>query len=244
MIKQLLTKADSKEIGSVSTQIVEESKKKNWDFDPYFKGVLIETEVESNNLLAITGENRKLSFTEGLKLVDRRFDNTFLYAKNLVVAYSYSPDKNIAKNASIIMNRFESHDSQLYRLGYGKQIFLTKSLIDEFKSEGMKTIVESIPVFKEALVQLENINNELDGIYKLSKDEKASIENMLPASQQKNIILDLINDEILPYLTVMSKKDPVNYETYAKLVVTYIDDVNTAIRARITKSENEKDEEE
>lgn len=244
MVKQLLAKADSKEVGSVSTQLVEESKKKDWDFDPYFKGVLIETEVESNKLLAITGENRKLSFTEGLKLVDKRFDGTFMYSKNLVEAFSYSPDKTIAKNASIIMNSFDSHNSQLHRLGYGKQIFLTKSLLDEFKSEGMKEIVDSIPIFSESLVQLEEINNELDGIYKLSKDEKASIENMLPASQQKNIVLDLINDEILPYLSVMSKKDAENFKTFAKLVFTYVDDVNTAIRARMTRAENEKNEEE
>ncbi|WP_321515226.1 DUF6261 family protein [Marinifilum fragile] len=241
MLKQLLANADSNDTGSVSTEIIDEAKKRDWEFDPYFKGVLDTTETESNNLLAITGDVRKLTFTQSLKDMDKKFDRNFLYSKNLAVAFTYSPVELTAKNASIIMDKFDAHNNQLYRLGYGKQIYLTKSLVEDFKEENLKAIVDSIPVFAESLVELEKINNELDAIYKLSKDEKSAIDDLLPASKQKNVVMDLINDEILPYLNVMSKKDPEHFEEFAQLVFTYIDDANTAIRSRMTKSEKEKE---
>ncbi|WP_421920678.1 DUF6261 family protein [Marinifilum sp.] len=241
MLKQLLANADSNDTGSVSTEIIDESKKRDWEFDLYFKGVLDTTETESNHLLAITGEVRKLSYTKSLKDLDKKFDRNFLYSKNLAVAFTYSPVELIAKNASIIMDKFDAHNNQLHRLGYGKQIYLSKSLINDFKEKDLKEVVDSIPVFAESLLELEKVNNELDAIYKLSKDEKSAIEDLLPASKQKNVVMDLINDEILPYLNVMSKKDPEHFEEFAQLVFIYIDDTNTAIRTRMTKSEKDKE---
>ncbi len=239
MLIQLMANCDPNETGSVSTEITREAKKRNWTPDPFFLGILNKLELESNNLEYSTGTVYKFSYTDKLRKDDTTFNQTFLQTKHLITASTYSQDPIVAKNAREVMNTLEAHDANLYRLGHGKQIFLSFSLLNDYKSADMKPKVDSLLGVPEALISLEEITIKMDATYQESKTEKASLEKILPPSAQKDIVRDFINTEVLPYLYVMRKKDPENYKEFCDLVFKYIEDANTTVKSRLTRNANQ-----
>lgn len=242
MLPQIMTGSNTNEVGSVSIQIAQELKSKNWTPDPFFLNIITNLDDLVLNIQAATGIIRKGTFTLDLLELDAIFDRSFLQLKHFVSANIYSLNEEIAKNAKAVMAKFEAYDANLYRLGYSEEIFLAISLINELKEEKIKALVDSLPGVPEALNTFETNTKNLNEVYKKSKADSLSKNSELAASELKNVIRDIINFELVPYLMVMKKKDEVNYASTADLIFKYITDSNTAVKTRLTRNSNQVEE--
>ena len=237
----LLVHATVAETGSVANHITTASKKFDWTNDTYLTGMLDKNETNTILLLDTTGTVRKQKFTQDLLSTDEIFNRRYLYTKNLVEAHTYSSDEAVAKSATEVLLKIEANNPELYRMGYGDQIFMCRSLLSDLGKPEMKVHVDVLPGVPDSLLKLDEINEQLDGIYSESKKNRSSIEKLLPPSEQRNVVRDYLNDELLPYISVMAKKEPATYAEFAKEVFQHIADANQKIRTRIRLKSNEKE---
>lgn len=236
MLTQILANADTNEVGSVSTQIVLELLKTDWSADPFFMKNVTDAKNLIDKLQNVVGNVQKSAFTQDLIDLDAFFDRSFLQVKNFVHANTYSMDPVKAKNAMDIMDIFDAHDAQLYRLGYSEEIFLSLALIKDLNTPATKIKVDSLLGVSEALQIFETYTGNLNTLYQTSKSAKQLQENEMPASELKNVIRDFINNELIPYLLVMMKKDPATYANAYGVITKHIHDANIQVKSRFTRN--------
>lgn len=235
MKTQILKSCSVGEVGSIASNTLNELGKKTWENDSFLTAIIEKLTPETALLQKTTGTVRKSTYTIKLAETDAVFDRSYLATKQFVLANTFSVDPDHAENAQKVWNIFEAHDLQLYRLGYEKQIFRTSSLIEQLKSDEMQPVVDSLIGVSESLEIMENSHNILKDLFRMSMEEEAAKEKMIAPSVQKMVVCDLMNDELLPYLDVMSKVKPDVYGETTKVITQYIESVNTKNRARRTK---------
>lgn len=243
MTLQILSHADTNEIGSIANNTIQELEKGDWSTDIYLGTCLSRLKIEAEVLSAAVGVIRKNDFTEQLMAQDAIFDQVFIGVKQFVTANTYSLDKDKANNADRIWAVFEAHDVNMYRLGYEQQIFLCQSLLNELDKSVNKTAIASLDGVSDQLVLLKTHNDTLRTIFQESKiDEAAKAEGVAPSSQ-KHVVRHVLNNEILPYMEVMSKAKPEIYAANFNVISEYVTSINIKIRARKTRNEGNEEEE-
>lgn len=236
---QVLSHADTNEIGSIANNALKELAKNDWSTDLYLKTIFDRLKSETDVLTAAVGLVRKNDYTQQLLVQDAIFDQAFIGTKQFVFANTYSLDKAVAGKAQTIWAIFEAHDLNLYRLGYEQQIFVTHSLLNELDKPNNKALVESLDGVSAYVAQLKTQNTALEALFQKSKEDEAAKSAIIAPSIQKNLIREILNLDLLPYIEVMSKAKPELYAANFKVISEYVESINTKVRARKTRSENQ-----
>lgn len=239
---QILSHADTNEIGSIANNSIQELQKSDWTSDLYLSTTLGRLKDETTLLTEAVGVVRKKDFTEKLMVQDDIFDQVFIGTKQFVKANTFSLDDEKAKNAGMILDIVEAHDVNLYRMGYGEQIFLCQSLLDVFEEANYKAAIASLDGVSAYVALLKTHNDKLRLIFQASKIEEASKEDSISASAQKNVVRQILNTELYPYLEVMSRANADVYSESYKVILEYVSSVNIQVRARKTRNENQEEE--
>lgn len=241
MTTQILSRCDAQEVNSIASNTLFNLKKKDWSTNNFLTAIITKVETENTSLSSAIGEVRSNKNTEILAEADRIFDKDMICLKSFVEANKYVKDEQKAKNAETIWKIIAAHDPNLYRLGYEKQIVLADSLIANFEEDDIKPVIASLTGVPEALENTKLSLANLKALYHQSKEYDASKADMVAPSIQKNGIRNIINHELIPYLDVMSKVEPDIYEETYKVMLEYIESINTKVRARISRLNKEED---
>ncbi|RXQ88833.1 hypothetical protein EO244_14995 [Ancylomarina salipaludis] len=235
----VLSHADTNEIGSIANNALKELAKSDWSSDVYLKTIFDRLQSETNVLTAAIGLVRKNDYTQQLIAQDALFDQAFIGTKQFVYANTYSLDRAVAEKAQKIWAIFEAHDLNLYRLGYEQQIFVTHSLLNELDKPKNKTLIESLDGVVAYLSQLKIQNEALETLFQKSKEDEAAKSASIAPSTQKNLIREILNVDLFPYIEVMSKVKPEIYAASFKVISEYVESINIKVKARKTRSENQ-----
>lgn len=238
----VLSHADTNEIGSIANNTLKQLAKTDWSADLYLKTIFDRLKSETEVLTAAIGMVRRSDFTQQLLAQDALFDQAFIGTKQFVYANTYSLDKAVAEKAQKIWAIFEAHDLNLYRLGYDQQIFVTHSLLNELDKPKNKKLVESLDGVSTYITQLKTQNKALETLFQKSKIEEAAKIASIAPSTQKNLIREILNIDLFPYIEVMSKANPKVYADSFNVVSEYVESINIKVRARKTRSENQVEE--
>lgn len=236
MKTQVLSYCSTTEVGSIANNALKELGKKNWNEDTYLTGIIDKLTPEADLLQLSLGLVRKGPYTKELAEVDERFDKSYLATKQFVWANTFSADPQQSENARKVWEVFEAHELDMYRLGYEKQIFRTYSLIERLEKEDMKERVDTLMGVPETLTVMKAENANLDQLFAENAGILARKEELVPPSVQKEAVRDILNNELLPYLDVMSQVKPEVYSETARVVSQYIEDVNTKARSRRSRN--------
>ncbi len=239
----ILSHADTNMVGSAASNSINELQKRDRSTDLYFTGLLGNLVKESTIMNDAVGFIRKNDFTERLIEADDVFDKMFQCAKQFVHANTMMLDEGLAQKAEKIWSIFEAHDIYLNQLGYEQQIFLTNSLVKELAKPANKTIIDELVGVSTQIDLLGVYNLNLSELFQQSKEVEAAKSNLIAPSSQKNVIRDIMNKEMLPYLEVMSKVNPEMYGESFDVISEFITSINTKVRARKTRNENQNQEE-
>lgn len=243
MTLQILSHADTNEIGSIANNTIQELQKKDWSTDLYLSTILERLKVETAVLADAIGLVRKKDFTEQLMAQDAIFDQVFIGIKQFVKANTFLLDNEKAKNAEMILNIIEAHDANLYRMGYGQQIFLCQSLLDNFEKANNKEAIASLYGVSTFVELLKTHNDTLRDIFQESKLAEAAKADSIAASAQKNEVRYILNNELYPYLEVMDRVNTDVYSESFNVISAYVSSVNIQVRARKTRNENQEETE-
>ena len=241
MTIQISSRCDAQEVNSISSNILFNLKKKDWSTNNFLTGIITRVETGDTSLSSAIGEVRSNRNTEILAEADRIFDKDMICLKNFVEANKYLRDEQRVKNAETIWEMIDAHDANLHRLGYEKQIVLADSLLLDFDKEEIKPIIASLTGVSEAVENIKLSLANLKALYRESKEYDAAKADVLAPSIQKNHISDIINQELIPYLDVMSKVEPDIYNESYKVILEYIESINTKVKARISRLNKQED---
>ena len=241
MTTLIQSRCDAKEVNSIASNILFNLTKKDWSTNNFLTGIITRVESRNINLSGSIGEVKSNRNTEILADADRIFDQDMMCLKNFIVANKYLRDETKVKNAETIWKILDAHDANLYRLGYEKQIVLADSLLIDFDKEDVKPIIATLTGVPEAVGNVKFSLANLKALYRESKEYDASKADIVAPSIQKNGIRDIINQELIPYLDVMSKVEPDVYKESYMVILEYIESINTKVKARISRSNKQDD---
>jgi hypothetical protein len=242
MIVQIMAAASVNEVGSTSIQIQLDLDTKDWSADDYFKALLIKYGIKVEDYQKAVGIVQKGAVTETMKESDDRFDQSFLLLKNLIGANQYSQDNEKSEAAKKLLDKIDSYDSQLYKLGYAEEIFLALSMITELKSEKFSPYMANLPGVDDAFQMFEVNTNKLNELYKESSEDSIDKGSQKSPSALKNDLREMINIKLVPYLLSMKDKDPENYEEAYAMLAHEIEKCNIRVKTRLTRNKQEEED--
>lgn len=239
---QIISHVDTNELADIANNTIHELQKDDWLRDLYLNATLDRLIIESNVLTAAVGEVLKSDFTQRLMVQHAIFDQIFIGFKQLVLANTYSLDKDKARNSNTIWAIFEAYDINLYCFDYKHQFFLCESLLNELDKSNNKAAVASLDGVSNSVVLLKKHNDSLRELFHESETDEIVKTEGIAASMQKHVVLDILNKDLLPYLEIMSKARAGDYRTTFKAISNYITDVNNRVKARQSCKENKMEE--
>jgi len=238
MNEQVMSLCNAKEINSIAENTLYEIGKKDWSKDSFIP-VIVSNLLEQNKALSLSiGTVRSSDFTHRLVELDDVFDKDFISFKQFVIANTYSTNKTRAEAANWIWKIVIAHNQYLYRTGYESQIASVVSLLTEFDRAENKPRVASLVGVPECLEKLKVSAANLQALYRLDKEDEASKAKLISPSMQKNIVRDILNKDLLSYLTIAAKSKPEIYKETADVIFTYVESINTKVRARKNRGSN------
>jgi len=238
MNEQIMSLCNAKEINSIAENALYEIGKRDWSKDSFIP-VIVSNLLEQNKALTLSiGTVRSSDFTHRLVELDDAFDKDFICFKQFVIANTYSTNKTRVEAANWIWKIIVAHNQFLYRTGYESQIASTGSLLMEFDRSETKPRVNSLIGVTECLEKLKVSAANLQALYRLDKEDEASKAKLISPSMQKNIVRDIINKDLLPYLNLASKSKPEIYKETADVIFTYVESINIKVRARKNRGSN------
>jgi len=240
---QILSRADSNQIGSAATNSSEALSKVDFSADLYFTNVINRLSNEATVLIDVVGFIRKSDYTKMLAENDDVFDKVYRCVKQFVHASTMMLDVGLAQKAEKIWSIFEAHDIYLNELGYEQQIFLTSSLLKELAKPDNKAIVDELLGVSAQIDLLELYNRNLSDLFQQSKEAEAVKSSFIAPSVQREVVRDIMNKELLPYMEVMSKAKPELFAEPFGLISEFVTSINSKVRARTTRNENQNQEE-
>ncbi|GAB7087717.1 DUF6261 family protein [Marinifilum fragile] len=236
MEEKILSSYSAKQVDNMAENILFEIDKTDWSADVYFTEIIAKLRKDKEVLQNSLGLIRSGDYTEELSERDAIFDRDIICFKNFVESNKYMREESKAVAAKIVWKHIAANDLQMYRLGYEEQIASANSLFVELDKPENKALIDLLIGAKEALDLAKESNANLLETYRKSKEAKSDKEASIAASLQQKKVRETINEELVPYLSIMAKAKPDTYAGTYKIIATYIDDVNTKARARSTRN--------
>lgn len=236
MNEQILSNCDADETKSIGDNSLFELTQVDFSTDTYLTGIKSELSVENTNLSNSIGVERSHEYTAELARLDQLFDGRVICLKTFIDANTHSSNETVAKNAAKVWKKLAAYDLFFYKLGYEKELSRAFSMIEEFENPDVKPLIESLVGVAEPLSEVKTAAANLQTLYRKNQGVLATKKEVVPSFIQKKVVIDIINEKLLPYLMVMSRVKPDEYgETFVK-IARYIETMNTKIRTRKSRA--------
>jgi len=243
MYERISSHSDAKEVNSLALNTLHELGKNEWSADIFIPVISTNLKEQNNGLTLSIGTVRSSDFTHRLAEMDDIFDKNFVCFKQFVLANTYSQDKSVADDANWIWKIIVAHDMNLHHTGYEKQISSGESLSIELDKVPVKARIANLVGVADCLLKVKTSAESLKMLYRESKEDEAAKAKLLAPSIQKNVVKDILNNELLPYLEIAAKTRPEVYKATADVIFAYVESINKKVKARKTRSEKQVEEE-
>ncbi len=233
---------DSNEINTLATNIEHQLTKTDWTADTILSHLITKLNKENTTMSTSIQFARGGQGSKALQAEDAIVDKHFVCLKQFVSANMYLSDESIAENATAVWKIISSHNLNLHKLSYERQLALTHALISNLEDVKVKPWVDSLIGVSDRLSELKISTASFETHFRNMKEELAGMEDSIAPSTQKNTIRDLINKHLLPYLNNAAQVMPEKYAEINKVIIEHIDGINTKARARKTRNTNQEAE--
>lgn len=231
--ERVLNNTRVSEVNWVTQQIVDEYQKGDYSSDAYLSPAM-EKVIGQNGRLRVAIMRDALE--SELAELDDVADNEVTLLHGLTKGYTCHPDENKARAAYQLFKMVDKYGLEVKEKGYNEEYPLLRSMIAESKTDVYKACFEALPACQERFNLLEAAVNNFSSkqnAFNLEKDERKEKES---ASVIKKQLLDLLNNEVMPYLDVMQKVKTDLYGGLTQFAANRISESNAAVRNRGNKS--------
>jgi len=233
---------DSNEINTLATNIEHQLAQDDWTADTILSHLIAELKIENKTLSTGIQFARGGQASVTLQAEDAVVDRHFVCLKQFVTANMYLSDESITKNASAVWKIIASHNLNMHKLSYERQLALTHALINNLEDQKMKPMVNSLIGVSDRVTELKASTASFEACFRKMKEDMAGVEEIIAPSTQKTRVRELINEHLLSYLNNAAQAMPEKYEEINKVIIQHIDGINTKARARKTRNTTQEPE--
>jgi hypothetical protein len=213
------------------------------EMDPKFGSLHAQTSSIFARLVKNQKSTTKNSFTDVSILADKDRDCAFICLRDVLHGMSVSLIEEIKSKAAKLYAIIDKYGGQIYKLGYKAESATLLSLLKEFDQPENQQLLSDLGVIM-FYGSLKTAEDTFVSVSQQKSEEKTIQTNESEAAT-------MILKEMLPELTKLvsmlqlySQFDPDNYGTAYSQVITSITEINTIARARKTRKQNNKDDDE
>ena len=228
-MKKLRQNARVSEVDDVSDKVVRICKAQTViETDSYLSGKVEELEEASEKL---TTANKRDKAVSQLDDADSERDEAYRALERMTTGYLYYPDAQMqacAQTIQAVLKKYAGITSE----SYARESALIKSLLGDLASESLTTALSALAGMQALVTALSEKQAAFDVVndeYNAAVVAATSEDN---ATSLKKVVLSLLNDDIVLYLTTMRKVNAASYENLAALVENEISRMNEQIAAR------------
>lgn len=244
MSETLLSITSPKEVQYTTMNTLRTLNKKVWNTDTYITGI-IDNLTDNYNILENSNNIvRSSDYTERLAKADTLFNSDYICLKNFIESNLHMRDPEKREAAKTLWKIFVAGDLQMHRKSYEVQMASFYSLMNELNKSENYTLLGKLVGVSEAYDLATQSHLTLHQLHAESTEAKAQKEKVIAPYIQGKIVLDIINDDLLPYLATMARVNPDVYGETFSSIQQLIVDANINTRTAETRSKNQKKENE
>ncbi len=232
-MKRISYDARVTEAGEVGNQLVALYKRTATVQDEAFLGTLFkQLEAQTNTL---TEAVNKGIINSKLEEADAKRDEAFRVLGKLLDAYNVFPDAATKANGEKVSVVFNRYGLKITNESYINETNLIDALLMDFQAPEIKTAIGALAGVQNAVSALSVAQEEFKSVQNAYHDDKAKHNNLESASTLRKPLLDLINKQLVPYLTALNMANKEKYGAFVLSVEEIFDTANRSIKGRNTK---------
>lgn len=233
-MKVLNYKARVTEVGEVGNQLVALYKRTATVQDEVFLGTLFQQiEAQTN---ALTEAVNKGIINSKLEEADAKRDDAFRVLGKLLDAYKVFPDAATKASGEKVSAVFNRYGLKITNESYLNETNLIDALLMDFQAAEIKSAIDGLAGVKDAVSTLSAAQEEFRSVQNTYQDDKAKHNTTESASTLRKPLLDLINKQLMPYLTALQMANKEKYAAFVQSVETIFDNANRSIKGRSAKA--------
>ena len=208
-----------------------------WTENMIMSDILSQLETENNSLSLSLIKNRTSEYTSLIKTTDGVCDHLLTGIRFTIKGYCYLPGDE-GESANKIFSVIKPHVN-ITKLSYDEESALITSIYNKVTDAEHLPHLEKFPVLKRMfeMVNAENVN--IKSLLKESAEYRTQQATMLPASKQKRIVIDILNNRLLTYLQIIMLSDEDKYKSLYNDIQNIISKANTKVKMSATKPTEE-----
>jgi len=243
VMETLLSKVKAGELQTILDLILKALKLIDWTGNPFMEKLITLLTNQKEELDKSLLEEKKNAFTQKLSDKDDIRDGWWKGIGGYLRSAINFPGM-VGYGASILYEIFKSAGDRVQDQSYELETSSIIVTMEKLRAPELSGYVSSVHGLDTYLTALSQVNDEFFLLFEQRNQMETQTEDCLPTSVVKKEVLDIINKQLIPFVDVMKITDEASYGELAKSISLYINDLNTKIRVRTTKAENEQETEE
>lgn len=175
--------------------------------------------------------------TSSLKEKDDLRKSKLSALNSILKGYMSVPIADKSESATKLYKIFSKYGTKVNQKGFEEASGLIQSLLTDLYDENLQNDIDNLDGFSIALDALNKANDEFNSTNVNYTDEISAENRKTTASELKFPTLDIVNKNIVPYLSAL--KNVEKYKKISNAIEQLIDDINVKIRTRKTRNDNE-----
>lgn len=235
-MEKLISTSRVTEVHSSSDLMTSAFKENDWSNDVHLTKIFTGLENKSKQIAAA------IMYLKNKSVLDE-FDDDRDYLVRalfyLLTGYTYYPDEEIQSAANLALSAFDGFGLSIVYESYPNESSLIVSMLGNFKKPKMQEALAILPGVGELTVSLGTAQDNFKQANLEWKKEQAVQDSVENASELKKELLDIINNQIHPYLYGMSLANKAVYGPLELALAKIISDNNEAVRRRRNNTNEE-----
>ncbi len=180
---------------------------------------------------------RKLESVLGEK--DEVRDDFVRAINYMLMAWLLHPDQAVRNAAETVNAVFQKYGLAIVGDTYSAESSLIHSLLNELSAPDFQEPIVALPGCPALIPALQEAQADFDAARITLEEEKAAVSVKDNASELKNQIMKMINNELIGYLNAMIPYDEATYGAFGQTVDQMIADNNEMVKRRQTNDSEE-----
>jgi len=234
-MNSILMRAKAEEVKNILVLILKALNLLDWTNNIFMSTLITKLTKHDDGLNNSLADEAKDALTKQLSDKDDTRDAWWVGIGHYLRGAMCFPGR-ISVSASIIYEIWQSRGESVQNQSYEMETTSINVIMDKLFAPDMEGHVQTVKSLPDYLTELRRENNDFSDLYAKRGSLEAEEEDALPLSIQKKETLLLINKQLIPFLDLMAATDTETFGTLAKTIESYVDELNTKVRTRKTRS--------
>ncbi len=232
---RLLAKSTIRSVSVTTELILKAIKTRISGLSVFVDNLVNDVEKKNNQLTDMINDKLKPSNKQEADAARDTKTRGLFYITN---ALTYSAIVEESECAMVVMEILDNYGLEIIRKSYSKQTADTNAILSDLDKPEVAAVIDKVPSVRSIVEELRSANEYLKQSYIDDVDNK--LNNDTPSASKVNeIVLDMVNNDLIPTINTMSKISPDEYLDTYKAIYEIVEEHNRSIRNYYNRNKQE-----